>query len=342
MIHVHTVHSGDSSATLEHIDSSALWGRAVFVIVTDHDTMEMKDQEGWRGHYLLLVGEEVSPRRGDHYLALRVREPIASSLGPQEVIDEVKRQGGLGFIEHPHFQGNLAFGASESPWRDWSVKGFNGMSIFNFTTDWGVRLTHFKFLLFRVFPFLAVDMPNPKTIQQWDLLNRERRVVGIGTMDAHRWVKRIRGKDVEAHPFRYCFRSVRTHVLLPSGFTGDVQRDAGMIYEALEQGRCYVANDYLRDSQGFRFSTASGDPMGSVTTAPARFEVTVPAWGRIRLLRDGLPIATAWGRSLTFNAGEAGAYRVEVSTWHRYRLKPWVFSNPIYVRPRNFGDTPSS
>lgn len=332
VIHVHTEYSGDSSATLEDIDRSALWGRADFVIVTDHNSMGLKANEGWRDRYLLLVGHEVTPPESDHYLVLRVESPVDPRLGPQDVIDEVERRGGLGFIEHPFFEGNPRFRACGNPWTDWSVKGFTGMSIFNFTADWGARLTPLRFLVFRFLPSLATDVPNPRTLAKWDQLTLQRRVVGIGTVDAHRWIRTLWGWEAEAHPFRYYFRSVRTHVLLSQGFSGNLNDDAQMIYEGIQAGRCYVSNSYLGDARGFQFCSSCGEQMGSEVNGPIGLEVSSPAWGRLRLLKDGRLFRSAWGKKLACAMVTPGVYRAEVWIWHRYRFKPWVFSNPIHVR----------
>ena len=48
------------------------------VLLTDHDTLAAlrNGEEGWYGDVLLLVGEEVSPRRRNHYLAFGIDEEI--------------------------------------------------------------------------------------------------------------------------------------------------------------------------------------------------------------------------------------------------------------------------
>ena len=52
------------------------------------------------------------------------------------------------------------------------------------------------------------------------------------------------------------------------------------------------------------------------------------------LLRDGQEIARASGTSLERQVGEPGAYRVEVWVMLDGEARPWVYSNPIYVRPQ--------
>jgi hypothetical protein len=49
-------------------------------------------------------------------------------------------------------------------------------------------------------------------------------------------------------------------------------------------------------------------------------------------------IATSIGASWSVPITEPGAYRLEAARMH----KPWIFSNPIYVRPSPSDASPSS
>ena len=54
----------------------------------------------------------------------------------------------------------------------------------------------------------------------------------------------------------------------------------------------------------------------------------MPDEAYICLLRDGHVIEEFEGKRLSYAITQPGVYRVEV----RRRFKPWIFSNPIYVR----------
>jgi hypothetical protein len=104
------------------------------------------------------------------------------------------------------------------------------------------------------------------------------------------------------------------------------------VYDALRQGRCYIAVDALAPATGFAFwadGPAGRAEMGAESQAGQRtFHVHAPRSARIHLLRDGAQIASQDGESLEHAAAEPGVYRVEAHLGDR----PWVLSNPIYVR----------
>ncbi len=71
-----------------------------------------------------------------------------------------------------------------------------------------------------------------------------------------------------------------------------------------------------------------------------RLDVTLPLPAHVRLLKDGHEVASLRnGRQLTFETNEPGVFRVEAHrsyhlawTERAIRRRPWIFSNPIYVR----------
>ena len=54
--------------------------------------------------------------------------------------------------------------------------------------------------------------------------------------------------------------------------------------------------------------------------------------GIIRLIRNGQEITRAQGRDLTFETKEPGVYRAEVILMVAGQPRPWIYSNPIYVK----------
>ncbi|HIE44111.1 MAG TPA: phosphotransferase, partial [Candidatus Omnitrophica bacterium] len=74
VIHVHT-RSSDGSAGWENVLLSAQQSGLDYVIISDHNTLVLKHKEGWYGDTLLLVGEEISPKRS-HYLAIGIERAI--------------------------------------------------------------------------------------------------------------------------------------------------------------------------------------------------------------------------------------------------------------------------
>src|SRR5437764_8727096 len=99
VVHLHSVHS-DGTGTVDQIAAAGRRAGVDVVLLTDHDTLEAKrrGQEGWYGPVLLLVGEEVSPERRNHYLAFGLEEPIDhEGLDSAGIVRAVNEAGGFGF-----------------------------------------------------------------------------------------------------------------------------------------------------------------------------------------------------------------------------------------------------
>lgn len=339
VIHVHTNYSGDSEATVADIARLANRYGVDVVIITDHNTLAALPQEGWWGRTLVLVGEEITPEGGNHYLAFGLREAVSPAADCAEVIAAVRAQGGLGFLAHPFFGGNRHFGIPAAPWRNWKISGYTGLCLFDYANDGGERMRPWSYVLYTLFPWLDVDRPNPHTLRLWDRLTMRRPVVALGTVDAHLYRVRVGPFRFSVHPFSYFFRTVRTHLLLPVPLPPELEAAKGLVLDALAQGRAYVSNDYLGDPRGFCFAvrdrTGILGKIGDVVTWVPHLvlEVQVPRPGRIRLLRNGRPLYLVSGRRLSWPVAVPGVYRVEVERHHALRWKPWIFSNPIYLLP---------
>ncbi|MCX5671383.1 MAG: hypothetical protein NTU94_08715 [Planctomycetota bacterium] len=64
-------------------------------------------------------------------------------------------------------------------------------------------------------------------------------------------------------------------------------------------------------------------------TGPAVLRVHSPAPAALSLLRNGAVMDWTTGTDLEHRAEEAGVYRVEA----RFEGRPWVYTNPVYLRP---------
>ena len=122
IVHVHSLYS-DGTGTVPEIARAAERNGLDFVLLTDHDTLEAAErgEEGWHGSVLVLVGEEVSPLRENHYLAFGLQHPIEHrGLSPSQIVARVNDAGGFGFLSHPFSQGSQRFkrGGEGMPWRD--------------------------------------------------------------------------------------------------------------------------------------------------------------------------------------------------------------------------------
>lgn len=343
VLHVHSVHS-DGTGTVAEIAAAASAAGVDVVLLTDHDTLSARyhGHERWHGSVLVCVGEEVTKRPGHHYLAFGIDHPIDhSSRTPQEVVDAVNEQGGFGFTAHPFSTGAKAFPfIPTTGWDDPFPPGATGAELWSVVTDTIERFPHKAAALrFLLAPRSAgqLDHPRPEALAAWDRATAERRVVAVGGLDAHQFGLRVGGGvPLRTMSYRRSFELLRTHVLLERPPRGEAAADRAAVYEALREGRCYLARDVIAPAGGFRFWA---DGIGHVemgSEAPAggfTLHVRLPRKADVRILRDGVEFARTFrGTSLDAAAHEPGVYRVEATLRDGGRPRSWILSNPIYLR----------
>jgi hypothetical protein len=153
----------------------------------------------------------------------------------------------------------------------------------------------------------------------------------VATMVSGRKPGELIGK-LDFDPYERSFGYVSTH-LLAMRLTEPAAR------EALRQGHAYVAHDWLCDPTGFAFVAYSeegknlaviGDDVGLKPGLKLKAEAPVAcSW---KLLRNGEVVATAESREISLPVKTAGVYRVEAWLEADGEMRPWIYSNPIYVR----------
>jgi hypothetical protein len=342
IIHCHSTYS-DGTGTVPEIAAAARANDLDYLLLTDHDTLAAahNGEEGWHDSVLLLVGTEVSPYRRNHYLAFGLEEPIDhSGLTPAEIVRRVNEAGGFGFAAHPFSRGSQRFkrGGQGMPWGDLEAEGYTGIELWSFVTDTAERVNSIGDLVrFVTTPQRFLDHPPQRNLEQWDVLCRRRRCVALGGADAHQIGIRVAGRvPLRLMAYKRSFRHLRTHLLVDEPLRRELGPDRAAVFGALRAGHAFLAVDSVAPANGFRF-WAEGEP-GSLTMgdeAPAgewTLHVRTPAPGRIRLLRDGVEVATTQGAGLAHPAREPGVYRAEAYREARGRERTWVLSNPIYLR----------
>ena len=342
-IHFHSNYSFDGRSSISEILEAAEKNGLDFLMLTDHFNLGARDAglEGWHGGTLLIVGEEISPAQFNHYLAFGIREPVSMDQeegSPQRIIDKVLEQGGFGFIAHPDHEGTEMFHVKPFPWVDWGVSGYAGMGIWDFMTDWQSSLRGYAgAALGYLFPALFLKGPKRMTLRRWDDLNQKSRVVGIGELDNHNTLKRVFGLNLDIFPFRKAFRFVRTHVLTERPLEKDYGKDMEILFGALKGGRAYVAQEYFREAKGFSFMITDGEEEASMgdeffLKSEAQLKIGLPCRGKIQIMRNGELFREIVVESLECPLTQVGIYRVEVYLKALGKYRPWIFSNPIYVR----------
>src|SRR3954467_7847980 len=196
VVHLHSTHS-DGTGTVPEIAAAGRANGLDVVLLTDHDTLAAREQgeEGWYGSVLVLVGEEVSPRDQNHFLAFGVDHVIDhTGMTPADIAAAVRDAGGFGFAAHPFSQGNPVLGraAKAMPFRD--LECLDGIELWNFVGDSGEQFAGWRDAArFIVNPERWMpDLPQ-RNLDEWDRLGAARRIPAIGGLDAHQVGKRIAG-----------------------------------------------------------------------------------------------------------------------------------------------------
>ncbi len=341
--HVHSTHS-DGTGTVRQIARAARRAGVDVVLLTDHDTLAARaaGEERHYGDVLVLVGEEVSPEGGNHYLAFGNRGVIDhDGLSPAAICEAVAADGGFGFAAHPFSRGSDRFKrARPMPWGDLETEHLQGIELWSFVNDNGEQIGSLRDAArFLRRPGAFVDLAPRRNLEQWDEMCRTRRVAALGGIDAHQIGLRMLGVvPLRLMSYRRSFSHLRTHVLCEQRLNGDLDHDRAQVFDALREGRAFLAMDSLQRADGFDFwaehGRATALAMGSDGPAAPGWELQVrlPRSARLRLVHAGKTIVETDGTGLHHHAEAPGAYRVEVLLGQGERERTWILSNPIYLR----------
>lgn len=347
-LHMHTTYS-DGRGTHVDIARAGLKAGLDAVIVTDHNVL-VNELEGYlreNGRQLLLIiGEEIHDQTRDpqknHVLAFgHKRELAVYANDPQNLIDQVRNNGGLAFLAHPYEYPLPLFGEDDIDWVSWEVHGFHGIELWNGLSELkAVIHSRMQAIFYAFFPEFIARGPEPQTLQKWDeLLANGDKITAIGGSDAHCLKIRMGPLQKTIFPYEFHFRAINTHLLTPQPLSGELIPDRQMILEALKQGHAFIGYDLPASTKGFRF-TAQGKEQVAIQGDEIRLnsgvtlQIKLPDRCECRLLRNGRVIKQWVNREVcTHIAAEPGVYRVECYIRYLGKRRGWIFSNPIYIRP---------
>ncbi len=338
-IHMHSKFS-DGSGDADKIAQIANEVGLDFIILTDHNTLRALHEgyEKWYGNTLMLVGCELNDKfNKNHYLAFNIDETFSTRLTAKQYIKKVKDSGGIGFIAHPHEERSSMKEHPPYPWTDWDAGEFTGIEIWNHMSEWMEGLTEKNKYNHFVHPLRSIVAPPQKTLNKWDELNKTRKVVGIGGIDAHAHRINVLGfVEVEVFPYKVLFKSIRTHILVNKKLRSknlSLEEVKEQIYGSLKSGKCFVSNNYHGDAKGFRFFAKKGEQIFQMGDSvkidnKIKLKVILPKNNaKIKLINKGKLISTIEGREGDFIVTKPGQYRVEVYLYD----KAWIFSNHIRI-----------
>jgi hypothetical protein len=351
-IHIHSVYS-DGTGKIEEIAQAAADSNLDFIMMTDHNTLKPKED----GHekiingVMVVIGYELNDiNNKNHYLVFGIDEVIGSfqvldngelgsKLHAKDYVRIIKEKNGIGFLAHPDEERRISKGHVAYPWTQWDTNDFHGIEIWNHMSEWIEGMNENNQMQRFLHPLKSIISPPAKTLTRWDIIAQHRPVTGIGGVDAHAFKQNLMGFfEVEIFPYKVLFKSIRTHVLLNKEINvksqEDFEKNKSSILDALKLGRCFTANYYHGDAKGFRFFADCnkevynmGETIECKQGENPILHIFVPKLCEIRLIYNGVKIASDKNMQLTFDAKKQGVYRVEC--WKEN--KGWIFSNHIRV-----------
>lgn len=340
-IHIHSTYS-DGSGTVDEIIKAAQEADLDYIVLTDHNTLRAKaaGKEGWHKNTFLLVGAEINDKKNiNHYLALGIDKTFSTRISAKEYVAKVKENGGIGFIAHPHEERSSMAEHPPYPWTEWDTDDFTGIEIWNHMSEWMEGLNESNKYNYFVHPLKSIKSPSKKTLAKWDKLNIERKVVGIGGIDAHAHKLNLMGFfEVEVFPYKVLFKSIRTHLLCDTHLNKsnkgvEFTEDRKEILKTLTSGRSFFSNYYHGDARGFRFFAQDSNMiyhMGESVklSDKIRLKVILPnISGTIKLIANGILIDEVENIDAEFIISKPAAYRVEIFL----DGKAWIYSNHIRI-----------
>lgn len=349
--HVHSVRS-DGTGTLDEIAAAAARAGLQFVIVTDHGNGTREPEPAsYRSGVLMIDAVEISTDAG-HLVAMRLpRAPYPLAGHPDDVIEDVRRLGGIGFAAHPDSP------KDELRWGDWRA-AFDGIEWLNADSEWRDEMWG---SLGRVLLTYAVRPPETlvalldrptRVLAEWDKAAQRRRVAAIAGADAHARLGFRQSREpyedgvlLRAPSYESSFRAFANHLVLDGPLSGDAAADADLVIAAVAQGRVFTSIDGMAQVSAFEVKATSGrkiarigeylDPEGPVAIEA---RIGAPAGTTLTVLKDGVPVYDSPTEAIRVDVGDQpGAYRLEARLPPPLTSSsvPWVLSNPIYVAMRS-------
>lgn len=359
VIHIHTNYSG-GSGTYSQIgricDSLGL----DFAIITDHNTVQpMKDSLAARfGMTLVVPAVEISTDgEHGHFLVIGDSIPLVprNGVASDSVFRNALRKQSVTILAH------VFHPRSTLDWDDWNVGNFAGIELYNFDEGWRNSLDFFRINKLIGAYFVYAFQPEAlnyllaypeREMKKFDELNMVRKVVGIGSVDAHGNVKL--GMNVTWHfpSYQSLFELVHTVIVTRESFDGSYAHDKELLLNAIRNGNMYVSFSGLEQARGFLFTATSYDGIRPEETNEVVMGDTLKA-GRTAHLHVEMPDSNGVETQIVWN-GEmiasydnvssidlpvihTGEYRVQafqkrvMLPFFTKRSFPWILSNPIYI-----------
>lgn len=356
VIHIRTTYS-DGSGTYSQIgricDSLGL----DFAIITDRNTVQpMKDNLADRFGITLIIPAVEITTDGElgHFLVIGDSIPLVPHDGvtSDSVFHDAVRKEDMVILSHVfHRRSTLS--------RDnLSLGNFTGIELYNFDEDWRNSLSFLRVNkligAYFVYSFqpeaLNYMLSYPGTeMKKFDELNLSRKIIGVGSLDAHSNVKLGRNMEWHFPSYKGLFQLVHTVIVSREPFDGSYHHDREVLLNAIRDGNMFVSFSGVEEARGFLFTASSdgnevvmGDSLKSQKSA--HLHVVMPD-------SDGVETQIIWNGKMIASYNNVSTIDLPIVHPGEYRVQafqkrvmlplfikrsfPWILSNPIYIVERD-------
>ena len=335
VIHIHSKFS-DGTGDIDEITKAAKKAGLFWVLITDHNNMDIK--EGFYNGVSVLVGEEISPKSENHYLALGINNLIAPSDNAGLFIEEVRAQGGFGFVAHPDESDSRNNKAHPIKWLDKSLD-VDGIEIWNWFSDWADNYDErniFKIAYAYFFRHKLIKGPRRVTLNWWDELNlkNDKIIPAIGGADAHALKVSKYIIPLKIFPYESCFKTLNNILMTENPLTDDFEKNKEIILNSIKCGNNIILNQrYSKSGQFPQFEVLNGFKKAYCgqtinLNENTYLHIKLVQKADIKVFHNGEEIYSAKASQLTLKLEKIGKYRIET----KYKNNPWIYSNPILVK----------
>jgi hypothetical protein len=328
VLHVHTIDK-DGQPDIEAVLKAARSEQADFVVLTDHGNAHHNNPEleGWHDDVLILCGEEVNTPEG-HLLAFETRETVGTQDSLDKALEFIEQFSGSAVsIHHQLYEIEDRPLPFLPPPLEFEKAGL--VEIWAFMDEFLARTSSRYILQALRHPDKLVHGPSRRLLWKWDRELEKRMLPMVGGLNVRpRKDPLLEWKTLFPYPDAFC--TLRTCIQTQHLPTIN-RRACDMVWNALREGRSYIANVSVAQDKGFYFEYHESDGrirrMGDDVpySTDGRFFINVPEEAELVLRHNGQPFFWGTAREISFPPAGPGSYRVEVFLNRRM----WILSNPI-------------
>lgn len=352
VIHIHSTYS-DGSGTYAQIGKICDSLGLDFAIITDHNTVQpLKDSLANRfGVTLIVPAVEISTDgEHGHFLVVGDSIPLVPRNGvtSDSVFHDALHKKSIVILAH------VFHPRSTLDWDNWNIGNFTGIELYNFDEGWRNTLNFFRinkligvYLAYKLQPDplnYVLSYPE-KEIKKFDELNMNRKVIGIGSLDAHANIKLGKSGSWHFPSYQSLFNLVHTVIVTREPFNGTYRHDRTLLLNAVRNGNMFVAFSGLEQARGFLFTANSdtnevimGDSLKVETSATLHVEMPDSDDVETQVVWNGQVIASYDNASsINLPVVHPGEYRIQAFQKRTMlplfikRSFPWILSDPIYI-----------